>query len=365
MRHDRRNRLTQTGAETWKDKGNTTMARATISDIARMAGVSTATVDRALNGRRGVSARNKHRVMTAARDLGYVPFDGVYALPARPVRLQFLIPETRSAFLSELGTALRLCAERHPLVARCDLVPLAGIGPDAFIAGLDSVSINTDGLGIVATDHPRTRDAVTRLGDAGVRVVTLASDLPGTTRAGYVGVDNTVAGRTAAQILGLFTRDQRGAVALFSGSRAFTGHQEREAGFRDRIGRHAPGLRLLPTIETGEDDARLRREMARLLRQVPDLRGVYCAGAGRRGIVEALDGLDARPCVVLHDLTDSARTWLRENRIDAVIDQNARLLAELAIQRLLAAIAATSDMPPQLPIEPRIILRENLPERYT
>jgi LacI family transcriptional regulator len=341
------------------------MGRATIADIARSAGVSTATVDRALNGRRGISAMNRHRVMAAARDLGYVPSDGVYVLPARPVRLQFLIPKTRSAFLAELGDALLTCSDRHPLVARCDLVPLEGIGPDALVAGLDAISINTDGIGIVATDHPRTRDALTRVTDAGVRVITLVSDLPGTARADYVGVDNTIAGRTAAQILGLFLQGGTGAVALFSGSRAYAGHQEREAGFRDRLGVYAPGLRLLPTIETEEDDARVRREITRMLRLVPDLIGIYCAGAGRRGIVEALDGLERRPKVVLHDLTDSARTWLRENKIDAVIDQNAQLVAELAVQRLLAAIAATSAIPHQLPIEPRILLRENLPETHT
>jgi LacI family transcriptional regulator len=46
--------------------------RATIVDIARLADVSTATVDRVLNGRQGVKEATVKRVMKAAAELGYV-----------------------------------------------------------------------------------------------------------------------------------------------------------------------------------------------------------------------------------------------------------------------------------------------------
>jgi LacI family transcriptional regulator len=46
--------------------------RVTIVDIARLADVSTATVDRVLNGRQGVKETTVKRVMKAAAELGYV-----------------------------------------------------------------------------------------------------------------------------------------------------------------------------------------------------------------------------------------------------------------------------------------------------
>ena len=67
--------------------GRTRMGRTTIADIARNAEVSTATVDRALNGRPGVSAANRQRVLRAARELGYLPSEGMFPLPSRPARL--------------------------------------------------------------------------------------------------------------------------------------------------------------------------------------------------------------------------------------------------------------------------------------
>jgi LacI family transcriptional regulator len=46
-------------------------ARVTIHDVARAAGVSVATVSKAVNGRYGVSAQAIERVMAAVDELGY------------------------------------------------------------------------------------------------------------------------------------------------------------------------------------------------------------------------------------------------------------------------------------------------------
>lgn len=338
------------------------MGRATISDIADKAGVSPATVDRALNGRAGVSAPNRQRVMRAARDLGYLPSEGMVPLPSHAARLEFLIPHSRNAFMRDVAESIQLCAQTQPLVKSCNILWLDGIGPDSLVAALDRVGLNTEGVGVITTDHPRTRDAIRRLCESGVRVVTLASDVLSTPRSSYVGIDNRVAGRTAGQIIGMLVGRPEGAVAVFCGSRAFHGHQEREAGFVTFMAEHHPGLEILPTIETGEDSAKLRAELAKLLRNVPGLVAVYCVGAGRRGIVEALEDRQDRPRVVMHDLTKSSRSWLVEDRIDAVIDQNARAVGEQAVFHLLGAIASGPSILPLTHIEPRIILRENIPK---
>lgn len=347
--------------------GNGIVARATIFDIAQSAGVSTATVDRVLHGRKGVSAANRQRVFRAARHLGYLPSEGMVALPSRPARLQFLIPFGENAFLQDVADSILGFAARQPLVDRCEILPLRGIGPEALADGLDRIAAETDGIGIITTDHPKTRDAIRRVCEAGLRVVTLASDVPATPRSDFVGVDNRVAGRTAAQILGMLAGGRSGKVAICFGSHAFHGHSEREAGFRSCLAEHYRELSALPTMETGEDRNRLRRDMVRMLRTHPDLTGVYCVGAGRTGLVEALDTASPckRPFVVMHDLTDRTRRWLKASRIDAVIDQNAHLIGEQAVLRLLGAIATDAPSLPRQHIEPRIILRENIPAGRT
>lgn len=339
------------------------MAHVTIADISKRAGVSTATVDRALNGRKGVSAANRQRVMRAARLLGYLPSEGIVALPSRPARLSFLIPYGGNAFLQELADKIAQFAQTQPLVEDCNIVALKGIGPDPLEEALDDLPPDTEGIGVVAMDDPRSRDALRRVCEAGIRVITLASDVLATPRSGYVGVDNLVAGRTAAQILGMFAGGRAGDVAVFSGSHSYHGHSEREAGFRTCLSTYYPSLQALPSIETGENGERLYQELTRLFRSQPNLLGVYCVGAGRKGLVQALETIPQTswPYVVMHDLIEDTRRWLAEGMIHAVIDQNARLIGEQAVIRLLGAIASG---PVQLPLEqidPRIILRENIP----
>ena len=341
------------------------MGRSTIVDIARRAGVSTATVDRVLNGRAGVAAANRHRVMQAARDLGYLPAEGMVTLPARPVHVEFFIPMVQNGFMGELVSSIRRFAATVPLVASCNIRALDGFGPDSLLPALETVALRTSGIGLVAADHPRTREAIRRVCEAGVRVVTIASDVPDSGRSAYVGVDNTVAGRTAALLMGRMAGSAGGSVGLFMGSRAYDGHQGREAGFRSVLDRDFPSLSLLPPIETGERSDRTRAAMIQLLRGTPDLAGVYCVGAGRTGIVAALEEIrPARhPLVVMHDITDRTHAWLADGMIDVVIDQNVQLVGEQAVIRLLGAIATTAPHLLLKNIEPRIILRENIPQR--
>ncbi|MGL4238517.1 MAG: LacI family DNA-binding transcriptional regulator, partial [Tabrizicola sp.] len=100
-----------------------------------------------------------------------------------------------------------------------------------------------------------------------------------------------------------------------------------------------------------------------LLAEHPDLVGIYCMGGGRSGIARALSGLprDRRPFVIMHDLSDVTRRALAEDVIDLVVDQNARLIAEQTVIRLLSAIASTTGFLPEHFIEPRLIFRENIP----
>lgn len=339
------------------------MGKTTIMDIAHRAGVSTATVDRALNSRVGVSSANRQRVFTAAKELGYLPSEGMVLLPSRPANLEFLLPFGHNSFMRDLGNGIKEFAQKLPLVASCNIVPLDGIGPEALLPVLETISLETDGVGLVTIDHPTTRLAIQRLCESGVRVVTIASDVLSTPRSAYVGVNNRVAGRTAAQIMGFMGGSVSGSVGLFLGSHAFHGHQERESGFRTLLDHRFPDLKILPAIETVEDNKRSRTAMAELLDRTDNLIGIYCVGAGRRGVVEALQeaAQETRPFIVMHDLTQSSREWLRDDWIDVIIDQNARLVGEQAVIRLLGSIAVSAPLLPFKNIDPRIVLRENIP----
>ncbi len=73
-------------------------------------------------------------------------------------------------------------------------------------ASLESLQGKFDGVAIVALDHQSVRAAIDDLVASGMFVVTLVSDVPGSRRHHYVGVDNVAAGRTAGVLLGRLAR---------------------------------------------------------------------------------------------------------------------------------------------------------------
>jgi LacI family transcriptional regulator len=129
--------------------------------------------------------------------------------------------------------------------------------------------------------------------------------------------------------------------------------------------KNRPDLQLLPPIATGDESQVAHREARALLASANIPAAIYCIGAGRQGVAEALADINPsdRPMVVMHDLTEGTGKWLSTGLISAVIDQNAKLVGEQAVVRLLGSIVSTAPFLPPQPIEPRIILRSNLPTR--
>jgi len=178
------------------------MKKATIRTIAETSGLSTATVDRVLNDRPGVSAAARHKILSTARDLGYLPEADNTPLPAHPAKLEFLMPIGTNSFLRELAGQIEEFCERLPLVASVRVHQLRGLDPADLEEAAARLSPGTSGIGVVATDHPRTRELLKDIAQSGTRVVTIASDVPSIPRAAYVGVDNVAAGRVAGLLIG-------------------------------------------------------------------------------------------------------------------------------------------------------------------
>ncbi|MBZ9964886.1 LacI family DNA-binding transcriptional regulator [Mesorhizobium sp. BR1-1-2] len=316
--------------------------KATVSDIARSCELSTATVDRVLNNRKGVSAANRQRVMEAAKQLGYLPVADQVTLPSRPANLEFFLPIGSNAFMQDLA--------RH-------------IEDYALQAALENLSLRANGVGVIAVDHPRTRNILRDIVEAGIRLVTLVSDIPAAPRSAYVGIDNRVAGRTAALLMGRFLGDREGQLAMVVGSRSYRGHEEREMGFRSVLGEEFPNLSVSSAVEINDEPDASYAETMKALRNEPELLGIYCIGAGRSGVAKAIREArpNRKPVFICHDLTRETRGYLVDDLADVVIDQNARLIAEQSVIRLLGSIASSAPYLTRKFIEPRLIFRENVP----
>lgn len=334
--------------------------RTTVSQIAREAGVSAATVDRVLNDREGVRPRTREIVMQVARTLGYFgpqPCDGA----AEKVRIDFVLPAGSNSFMRTLKKHLI-----EESLARGDVAAkiheIEGFDPDRLSARLAELRGRSDGVGVIALDHPQVREAINDLAASGARVATLVSDIPTVDKVGYVGVDNRAAGRLAGMLLGRFLPPGQHKVAVFIGSLAYRGHEEREMGVRSILSEEFPEMRIAGTAEVSDDRDLAYSETMRFLGR-GDISGIYSIGSGNQGIARALrEARQERDVVFIgHDLTDATRLMLLDRTMDAVIDQNPRVEAR-EIVRLLASSVKGSTEPEYLP-RLQVVFRENIPAR--
>ncbi|WP_371743795.1 LacI family DNA-binding transcriptional regulator [Mangrovicoccus sp. HB161399] len=339
--------------------------RPTVRDVAREAGVSLATVDRVLNDRPGVRKVTARRVAEAMERLGYQRDMAAANLSKRRhYRLVFLLADGTNSFMHMLRDAVRNTASftsMDRIELQTVLVPPFD-GP-ALAAALDALDPEeTDGVAVVATDSPEVRDAIARLAARGVRVLTLVSDAPTSVRARFVGIDNVVAGRTAAGLLGRFCAAP-GQICIVMGSALLRDHVERRLGFETVIAREYPHLRCLPPIEGRDDADTVEQLLSARLAAEPGIVGIYSLGAGNRGIVRALDRRrgDPRIQVVVHELTPYARGALISGVFDAVINQDAGHEIRSAVRILKALIDGRPTFDAQESISIDIFMRDNLP----
>jgi LacI family transcriptional regulator len=339
--------------------------RARVADIARAAKVSTATVDRVLNQRPGVRDATAQKVLKAAAELDYLPETGLYAaLAAAPMRLTFLLPDGSNRFIRMLGDTVGYSQEHlTPFNVKCRTELFESFSPQQLAGSLLRLGQRSDGIAFMALEHPAVREAVSILAEKGVPTLTLISDLSGSQRSGYVGLDNRAAGRTAGYLVGRFIGPRSGKVALIAGSLSYRAHEEREAGFLHVIEEMFPALQVVGLRE-GQDDAQKNYEQTRtLLEQYPDLAGIYNIGGASDGVARALKEMGREHKVVFigHGLTPDTRAMLIDGSMDAVITQSPQT-AMMSCVRMFTNLRDKRDIMSGVDaVRSQVIFRENLP----
>ena len=337
---------------------------ARIDDVARLSGVSSATVDRVLNQRPGVRTITVQRVLKAANELGYL-MDG--ALPAqalKPWRLAVLLPAGTNRYLNLLGRVIGSSQDQlASFNMRARVEHIESFRPELLAHELKRVGREVDGIAFMAIEHPAVREAVDALSERGVPTVTLISDIANTRRAAYVGLDNRSAGRTAAYLIGRLIGARPAKVAMIAGSLSYRAHEEREIGFLHFFEEMFPAIEVVGLREGHDEAAKNYRQTKTLLARHPTLAGIYNIGGGADGIGRALEEAGRQRDVVFvgHGLSPDTRAMLIDGTMDAVITQNpqASLMDCVAVFANLRAGRTPLEGTSRSRLE--LILRENLP----
>jgi LacI family transcriptional regulator len=199
-------------------------------------------------------------------------------------------------------------------------------------------------VAVVATESSYVSEAIDFLMERRTPVVALLSDLSSTNLAGYVGINNRMAGRTAAWAIAHCAR-QTGIVGVLIGSHGYLGQEEREIGFRSFFRAKALDFKVLEPIVCLDEPEKAYKQTIELLKTSDDLVGLYSIGGGNKGIIRAIEEsqLSRKLAYVCHELTPTTRVGLSSGVIDVVLAHDVPELARATLKMLVDIKNATLD----------------------
>lgn len=316
--------------------------RVGLEDVARRAGVGIATVDRVLNERGSVAPATARRVIDAARELG---LKRVLPRPyRRALRFEVLLARAETRFVERLNRGFMTYAATLDRAVVVQRTLLPEVTPEQLAQRIRAAT--ADGLMIYGEDHPVVRDAIAAVTEQGVAVVSLVTDMPGSARVAYVGIDNARAGRTAGFLVGRLVRGA-GAAVVVTKLLAYRAHADRLAGFRDGLARAAPQIPIAAVLEGRDEPDRAARLLGRALND-SSIVAVYNS-AGVNSAVAGVIRRKRRPgelVLVGHELMPETAELLREGLMTVTIDQAPEQQAQRAIRVLLHHFGQL-DAPPE------------------
>lgn len=324
------------------------MRRPTLSDVAKAAGVGVATVDRVLNKRAPVNRETAKLVYSAAESLGYHAAGLILKRIEETVEtrtLGFMIQRRTEHFYGGLGAELANATRASKLISGRALVEyLEDISPQVVAERMIAMSKRVDALAVVTADHPLVSEAVAQVSATGRPVILLLHDITAPQRAGFVGIDHRKAGRTAAWGISRLAV-KPGKVGIFVGSHRYLGQEAAEMSFRSYFRELAPRFQLLEPISTFEKSQFAYEGMKDLHKRHPDLAGVYVAGGGMEGVIEALreSGRGQDVVAVCNEMIPETRSALIDGTLDLVISTPVPLLAERAVEVMIKAMPRKDD----------------------
>ena len=316
----------------------------TIQQIAEKAGVSRGTVDRALNNRGRINPEVADMVKRTAEEMGYVHKARKRQKNSGGKRKIGIVTQlSGSSFMLEIKRGIQTGKkELEDLGIEVLVKENTSVHEEDQLGAIDELlKEGIQGLAIMPVDSEAIREKLNWLvNEKKIQVVTFNSDIVGTKRCCFVGMDNKLSGQTAAGLFGVMTRGV-GRILVITGYFSSMLNNSRVDGFVEEIKKISPKLEIAGVQGSFNNTEEVRKIIENAMMSISGINGIFVVSGGQEGIVEAFKnlGVDQRPYVVIYDQTKKNEKLLKDNVADFLIDQNGfeqgyrpqRILADLLL----------------------------------
>ena len=301
----------------------------TINEIAKLANVSRATVDKVIHNRPGVKKETKERVQAILENVDYHPnlLGKALVLSKNPIRVGVILTPDYNPFIQVLLSGIKK-AQKEYLSFGFEVVVkmLTTLEPAELISILIELeNLNVAGLALLPIDSPQVIKKINQMQENGVQILTFNSPLEEIHGFRYVGQNHVKAGSVAAGLMEKLLPGG-GKVGIIISSKTLSCHPDRLRGFQERLGQRDNGITIVDVEENQDKKEEAFRIALSYLNKYPDLSGFYLSGSGSDGVRNALAVANVtRPVkIISHDLVPETEALIKEGIIDFVISQNAK-----------------------------------------
>lgn len=237
----------------------------------------------------------------------------------------------------------------------------------------EAVAKNVAGIAIAPIEKKAFVDPIKATMDKNIPVITFDADLENPEdRTAYVGTDNVSAGKE----LGLRLAEEMKAKGITGGSIAIVcvdvaqptmidREKGLKEGFAEIYGKDAENFKFLATIQDNDQPSESKKQLEGYIAANRDLVTVFSLGSEgpNVGVMSALES-QGKAGQVLHYGFDYTDTWLSgvaDERITAIVDQDAYQIGYQVIENLVKAIDGET-IDTTIPIDVNYVLAEELEE---
>ncbi|MGN0521178.1 MAG: LacI family DNA-binding transcriptional regulator [Eubacterium sp.] len=295
----------------------------TVKEIARLAGVSRGTVDRALKNRTGISEETKKRILEIAKQYDYKPniIGKALVYSGKPIQIPVILNSIGNPFFDDVKAGIFAAQEEFESYGfQIELSEFKGYDAEDLLNILDNLPSDTAQIILTPICDKRVEEKICSLQKNSTKIIMLSSALEGVKNAVYVGCDYLKSGRIAGRITGLISAGSAN-LYIVTGSSQHKGHAQRVEGIKAVLKKDYPSIRLLGVAESNDDDETAYKAMKSALKEHPEIDFVYITAGGVNGTLKAVREHSHNVRVCTFDDTEITCEALRRGDVLATICQ--------------------------------------------
>ena len=301
-----------------------------IKEISEDSGDGTATVDRVLNNRPGVSKRTKDKILKTLNNLQ----NGNQKNNKKNI---LVCSQSGPSYNKTLEETLERVNSKNNnkfnLIKK--FIAAKDFKPTHFTKILTDTS-KFDAVIIVSQEDQNINNEITKVINEGKPVVALTTDLPNSNRTCYIGSNQSNAGSTAAHIIGKHVGKKTGSILMVM-SMPYRCQQERELGFRKILRSEFPNLTIKESIFNLDTPEESYKYVKKYIKENGCPLGIYNIAGVNLGVAKAISEMDLKENIIFvgHELNKNSRNLLENNKMDFVIGHDVELEIESAFEKIV------------------------------